>query len=57
MPLINGYSHYSISKNIHKLIKEGYPENQAVAISMKKARDAFKNARVNKQLSKYDYLR
>ena len=33
MPLLPGKSKYARSENIHRLIKEGYPQKQAVAIS------------------------
>ena len=37
MPLKRGKSRRVISSNIRKLRREGYPEKQAVAISMRKA--------------------
>jgi len=40
MPLVEGYSQKSISENIKKLISEGKPRDQAVAISMELARRA-----------------
>lgn len=37
MPLNKGKSKKAVSKNIRKLRHEGYPQKQAVAISMAKA--------------------
>lgn len=37
MPLTKGKSNKSISKNISKLVHEGRPQQQAIAIAMRKA--------------------
>ncbi len=42
MPLKNGYSKKTISENIATLMREGYPQKQAVAISLNKAREVYK---------------
>lgn len=36
-PLLKGSSHKTVSKNIVRLMEEGYPQNQAVAIALQKA--------------------
>jgi len=38
MPLKKGMSRVVVSSNIRKLVGEGYPQKQAVAISLKEAR-------------------
>lgn len=43
MPLLQGYSKYTISKNIATEMKEsGRPQSQAVAIALSKARESKK---------------
>jgi len=37
VPLMRGKSQKSVHHNIAKLIKEGYPHDQAIAIAMSKA--------------------
>lgn len=45
VPLFKGYSRKQISKNIRRLIREdGYPQRQAVAIALNKARVSAREA-------------
>lgn len=45
MPLKKGSSKESISENIARLMREGYPKKQAIAIAMSKAGKSWKKRR------------
>jgi len=37
MPLVKGKSQAAVSSNIRKMLKEGYPRNQSIAIALRQA--------------------
>lgn len=49
MPLKKGKSRKVISDNISQLVREGYPQRQAVAIAHKEAGMAYDNKNPKKQ--------
>jgi hypothetical protein len=49
MPLTKGTGSKVVSKNIRKLIKEGRPQKQAVAIALSEKRRSKKSKRASKR--------
>ena len=52
MPLVEGKSKEAKSANIKRLIDEGYPSKQAVAIAYSEAGESKKKPRANKSPQK-----
>lgn len=53
MPLKKGASKKTVSENISKMTKEGYPQDQAVAASMDTARKTGTGKALKKFVAKY----
>lgn len=54
MPLKKGTSEKTISQNIRKMRREGYPENQAVAAAMNQAGRSKESAGMKRAMKRKD---